>query len=105
MSILIKDMEMPENCCECVVNHKICNHGYEWLLAHPQYYDSRPNWCPLVEIPTPHGRLIDADALMELYEPAPEYINEWEWEQYMTPIGVFRENIKDAPTVIEAEEE
>jgi hypothetical protein len=24
-------------------------------------YDQRPNWCPLVEIPTPHGRLIDAD--------------------------------------------
>lgn len=22
-----------------------------------------PDWCPLVEIPTPHGRLIDADKL------------------------------------------
>ena len=24
-----------------------------------------PDWCPLVEVPEPHGRLIDADALAD----------------------------------------
>ena len=27
------------------------------------YGEGRPDWCPLIEVPTPHGRLIDADAL------------------------------------------
>jgi hypothetical protein len=29
-------------------------------------YDQRPNWCPLVEIPTPHGRLIDVSTVEEI---------------------------------------
>ena len=27
-----------------------------------QYEDTRPDWCPLIELPVEHGRLIDADA-------------------------------------------
>jgi hypothetical protein len=26
-----------------------------------------PDWCPLVEIPTPHGRLADLDQMVEDY--------------------------------------
>jgi hypothetical protein len=25
----------------------------------------KPLWCPLVEVPTPHGRLIDADEIVK----------------------------------------
>ena len=89
MSILIKGMEMPPNCCQCPVNMEVCKRGYEYLLAHPELYDKRADDCPIVEIP-PHGRLGDLDALYEQCDD-PHWC-------------VWRSEIEDAPTIIEAEE-
>ena len=69
MSILIKGMEMPTNCWQCplsVLYEKPrellrCKIIKEEVLRHK--IDGN---CPLIEI-SPHGRLIDADALMEYY--------------------------------------
>lgn len=67
MSVLIKGMEMPKNCAECEFHQS----GYpDWCDLSIRARDIhnteiRQEWCPLVEVPTPHGRLIDAD---ELYE-------------------------------------
>lgn len=58
MSILIEDMEMPQNCEECDVKAVCKNY---WKLIREQY--TRPSWCSLIEVPEPHGKLIDADAL------------------------------------------
>ena len=91
MSILIKGMDIPKD--ERII--VVYPDGYTQLLMRSD----------MAEVPTPHGRLIDADALIELYEPAPAGVNEWEWERYKTTVGVIRQNIKDAPTVIEAEVE
>ena len=68
MSILIKGMDMPKNCKECDFCNEINFEGYLWF----DYYcsvkdksfdwdddDNKPDWCPLVEIPTPHGDLVD----------------------------------------------
>ena len=71
MSVLIKGMEMPTSCDDCRLNNGIS------CYAVPEYTedcvvgktDDRPNWCPLVEIP-PHGRLIDADAMIRNIEKA-----------------------------------
>ena len=56
------------------------------------------------EIP-PHGRLIDAGELRELYE---EWENDKEAgidiDKCHVPIPVIRQNIDDAPAVLEAEE-
>lgn len=70
MSILIKGMEMPENCFECPWR---CKADPENLLCRisGEYFEetfsgtiqNRHKSCPLVPVPTPHGRLIDADAL------------------------------------------
>ena len=70
MSILIKDMEMPETCDECKFH---CYHsdGEYVCAATPLLYPFnlanskgiRKDWCPLVEVPTPHGDLIDRDVL------------------------------------------
>lgn len=47
MSVLIMGVEMPTECGKCFVGDRsICKDG-----------------CPLVDVPTPHGRLIDADEL------------------------------------------
>lgn len=34
------------------------------------YEGDRPDWCPLIEIPTPHGRLGDLDALEKGFKRA-----------------------------------
>ena len=54
MSIIIKGMDMPKSCWEC----EIFGCSLRDKLAHIE--DRNPD-CPLVEIPTPHGRLIDED--------------------------------------------
>lgn len=57
------------------------------------YGEDRPDWCPLIEIPTPHGRLIDADKLA----------NETFYGATSAPYITYRKFV-NAPTVIEAEE-
>lgn len=71
MSILIKGVEMPENCHECpCMRHDSLDglHRYQCnnkLIAFGECdswsYERRPNWCPLVELPEKHGRLIDGE--------------------------------------------
>lgn len=107
MSILIKGVEMPERCIDCeLCNIKvigalhtaciICRHNGEEIAFHGRRDD-----CPLVELP-PHGRLIDADALMK-YEENVSYKDEW--HMTVTDSFVSVENIVHAPTIIESEKE
>ena len=70
-SVMIKGMEMPNGCYDCPIlqssdgcfdfecpfNSYLLWHNAEDVIRY------RPDNCPLVEIPTPHGRLIDADYL------------------------------------------
>ena len=74
MSVLIKGMEMPENCFECPccrhdsvdgIKAKQCNLTLDVFDANYfERWNSRAQNCPLVEVKTPHERLIDADKLM-----------------------------------------
>lgn len=61
MSVVIKGFDMPISCERCPLCydylHCSINNYLQMFL-----YNRHPN-CPLIEIPTPHGRLIDADAL------------------------------------------
>lgn len=70
MSVIVKGMEMPLNCamcerwsiCECLKEYK----DYESIIYAVDDGDLvRADDCPLVDIPTPHGRLIDADKFAE----------------------------------------
>ena len=95
MSVLIKGMDMPE-CCE------VCP-CYDWkedicrITDSPNdFSDTRVSDCPLVEIPTPHGRLIDADALMEC-RLEPNHYEELK-DGYIPDY-----DLDSAPTIIEAE--
>ena len=93
MSILIKGMEMPKK-------------GYKDIRIHADgswtaYAETVPYndiYGAAVEVPTPHGRLIDAEKL--------EVHDGWlsEAEGYSTHITFVYSNAIDlAPTVIEAE--
>lgn len=70
MSVLIRGMQMPKNCAECPValSGKYCriNKTHTTYIKLP----IRPDHCPLVELPEKHGRLIDAEALIDTLEQA-----------------------------------
>ncbi len=81
MSVLVKGMDLPGKCNECqfCVNeftekapvYECAALGAENVSVlvddHGKPFDFRPDWCPLVEIPTPHGRLVDIDDAIESY--------------------------------------
>lgn len=60
MSVLIKDMKMPEDCFSCPLKEEeFCN----ITNAYAGRINERNGDCPLVELPEHHGRLVDADYL------------------------------------------
>ena len=70
MSVIIKGMKMPKSCDSCdliqfddegLEAHCPLSPYYRWCGTPPDY---RPEGCPLVEVPTPHGRLIDENELL-----------------------------------------
>ena len=106
MSILIKGMEMPKH---AGVNEDKDTVYRCIVIAHPDNsaelvidtefaspYDNGHNVkrYPLVEVPTPHGRLIDADKLLESFREALD-----EDRHFVN----FFALVDDSPTVIEAE--
>ena len=70
MSVLIKGMEMPKSCSKCGFFDMGGGDGYRCTLLRKSFEMwnkisvARDRSCPLIEVPTPHGRLIDADALI-----------------------------------------
>lgn len=88
MSILIK-MEMPKNCEECLLCGFVsCNVTGQRIYS--TTLDRLPD-CPLIEVP-PHGRLIDADALLKYCDAV-----------YGLGNNISIGAIINAPTIIEAE--
>lgn len=89
MSLFIKGMEMPK-VGETII---IAENVDETIYGRLEHGD---DWYPLIEVPTPHGRLVDATELLRDSEGIIlETIDDHEEVEEM---------IKDAPTVIEAEE-
>ena len=91
MSVLIKGMDMPQYCDDCPLKaggYCMMQKDENGLIWFDNLRDKMRN-CPLVEIPVPHGRLGDLDALEEMYD----------YEGWIeTAIS-----INAAPTVLEAE--
>ena len=95
MSVLIKGMEMPALCQEC----DLYIEGACYAKGYRDYRSimdmSKPDDCPLIEVPTPHGRLIDADAMCnDLATVDIQYAQMIDWCISVT---------EAQPTIIEAE--
>ena len=89
MTILIKGMEMPKAGETIIIAENVDGTIYGQL-------EHGDDWYPLIEVPTPHGRLVDATELLrDSGGIILETIDDHEEVEEM---------IKDAPTVIEAEE-
>ena len=105
MSVIVMGMEMPENCYECRFQSELrlyCNAMPDNFCGNTDDIE-RPDWCPLVEIPTPHGRLIDAAFEEQHYtsmttNPTPDVT-----EQDKHNSLVIVRALQMAKTIIEAE--
>ena len=101
MSVIVKGMKMPEDCRECPFEDYHSDIGQTVCMASLRVlatgfktisFDGRHCSCPLVALPDKHGRLVDADALIEKY-----------WNGNSMTITAW--DLKDINTVIEAEGE
>ena len=104
------NISLPRNCGVCPLNCLGVCLAKNSKTDVIKYLKKRRNDCPLVEIPTPHGRLIDADflihmlnlALMPIRCSAGVDIDSMNEDQKIFVRTVINQ-IKSAPTVIEAE--
>ena len=108
MSVLIKGINPPKSCYTCDWYNKVqcpVNDGkcYYRTTRHPN--------CPLTEIPTPHGRLIDADEFEREFNNhlLPILVKKYGEEEALKGLHFsFRDcicNIQCQKTVIEGSEE
>ncbi len=106
MSILIRGMEMPKNCDKCRFQSALrlyCD-AMPYNFCGNTDDIERPDWCPLIEVPTPHGRLINADFEEQHYtsmttNPTPDVT-----EQDKHNSLVIVRALQMAKTIIEAED-
>ena len=96
MGVYYKRVNMPVDCIVCPFGWNGCNNQHDFV-----YMGSRPDDCPLISIPEPHGRMIDADAFVEKCE---EMANKEDGNQLdaLVLLKWFLE--QNAPTIIPAEE-
>ena len=69
MSVLVKGMEMPKNCLTCKLRGDGSDSKYIWDCPFTGFEYTREEGetgrldeCPHVEVPVPHGDLIDIDS-------------------------------------------
>lgn len=112
------NMEMPKNCGECRMHflgdpdYVCCSITNRIPKIVAKYNNSkidldarkksimavqRPDWCPLIEVPEPHGDLIERETIHELVN----------WTSIKPPFSrkQVRRFIDNAPTIIPASEE
>lgn len=96
MSLYVKGAKMPKECMTCPV----CQGDECWVEDdRPQITDilnRRRKWCRLVDVKTPHGRLIDADRLLAIIKSAAG-------SSASVPLQAVLDSIDHAPVVIAAE--
>ena len=118
MSILIKGMEMPNSCAECRLTDL---HNCFALKENSKIINEsrRKQLCPLVNVPTPHGNLIDkhklykktaeweAQALEQVRNlSSEEDHDEWlKWSAALNERTAFKFDVYDAETIVEKEDD
>lgn len=98
MSILIKGATLPNSCWDCEADFAY-QIGCELWQDYEEFCERRHPNCPLVEIPKPHGRLIDGDKLSIEFEN--QCVGECACCVYEERCVIID---RIAPTILEAEE-
>ena len=111
MSVIVMGMEMPKCCADCTggmyernEHDELCfvcgfiKNQHPWECEHAEIdgidtTKARANFCPLIEVPTPHGDLVDRTELLAEYD-----------RQHKGPAGGARRIMEQATAIIKAEE-
>lgn len=114
MSILIQGLNKPDKCCVCPFSEYCyengrltCRISHEIVAEIP--YEDRlldsaleqikvPDFCPLIEVKVPHGRLVDIEDVENMLDNAAT-ISDGEYSGYCWEDIKLRE----IPTIIEEE--
>ena len=109
MGVCVKGMYLPPSCYFCPMTNDgfyLCKANNPYKQLEDDCEERRPNWCPLIEVTEPHGRLIDADELIEFIENRYEITWKDDYEGGIKDACVdILEKISTMPTVIPASEE
>lgn len=112
MSILVKGIEKPKDCGVCPFELDGFPDDWEMhckLLGRQVGYfgkkERKPEDCPIIEVATPHGRLIDADALEDKLNGLFRTRDYDRIDFYNHAIADCLATIRNVPTIIEAEED
>ena len=104
--------EIPNCCGRCPCFHAEHPMYCQAVIAdknkriYAPYGEGRPDWCPLVEVKTPHGELVDKNGLMDIYADRLTAVAE-RYSPDSSECGILSGAMKllaIQPTVIEAEE-
>lgn len=94
-SVLFRGVEVPKSCSECPLCSDECFGSYRCSYVRGWgSEDSVAPDCIAVGIESPHGRMIDADALMRSFS----------YFEFSSDMGDAMEMLAAQPTVIEAED-
>ena len=99
--MILIDMKMPDCCYRCPACSYLswwCDSMNKSLVHAISDETGRAEWCPIKELP-PHGRLIDADALIA---------EDWFLMKIVNGVNCAwteSKKLKDVPTIIPASEE
>lgn len=96
MTVLIEGVEMPKNCTECKF--------WSFLPCIATFQNCGEKDCPLIEVPEPHGRLGDLDALID--KVIAKYLEHERKGELVFAAAEIKQDIvdliSDAPTIIPA---
>lgn len=101
MSLIIRSMDMPYCCVVCPFKEMytdglLCKatNPHQYI---PKFLHKRNEKCPLTELPTTHGRLIDTDKLVWFIDN--HIASGKKWVEFET----IKNMINSLPTIVEAE--
>lgn len=81
MSVLVKDMKIPERCLDCPIYDHYNYYCKLYSFGIPARYNGdgsiRPEWCELVELPEKHGKLFDEAEVKKVLHDLPDSKDKW----------------------------
>ena len=97
MSVIIKDMNMPTTPEKCPFYEVVLFRPYPCCKVYIGGNCHFPYNCPLVGIPAPHGRLVDADDVYHVLTSYYHHSTDFQHE-------ALKESLARVSTIIEAED-
>lgn len=104
MGVYNPKIKMPTSCVDCKVG-RVFPDCRRYKAVIDDISSRRAGDCPLIEVKTPHGRLIDADALMQSSGVTIIIKHKDDAIAMTEALDSIYQDIEDAQTVIKAEVE